>query len=195
MTLIEFGFSGWAIINLLRILRVLRILNFKPFISRAKTLSQYFTALKNFRLAFRNVLIFHCLVMYSYALLGVRKFGHIKFDKGIDEYFSFRTVGSSLRALFMFSSMAGVDSILPALTREENECTPDTIVGGVFHRGDCGNTFWGTVYVFSYSFFSFIAFTNLYVLLILEIIEQLKHNLKQNMRLATENAKSSNAHH
>lgn len=75
----------------------------------------------------------------------------------------------------MLSSMSGIDEILPALTLSgENECIPDWIDATSHHFGDCGSLLWGTVFVYSYIFFSFLTFTNLYMFFIFEIVKQLQ---------------------
>lgn len=157
----------------IRILRVLRIFQFQPLMKRSTLTRVLYKSFNNVRVVLRNLLLFQFMMMYSYCLFGIRKFGHVKLSDGLDENFNFKTVGSSLRVLFMLSSMTGVDRIILPISTER-DCISDHVDHKVLHFSDCGSATGGPLFVFSYTFFSFIIFTNLYFLFIIEITQQFK---------------------
>lgn len=142
------------------LIRVLRLATNSLFLSMFPTIKTLFKTFHLVKPVLFSILLFHAILIWSYALFWGAVFGHLEH--------SVRPLSSPFMAMYLLSAFQGVDLIYLMLSNEV-DCGTEVR----YAPGDCGH--WGiaTVFVFSYIFLSIILTINLYLVFILELVHQL----------------------
>ena len=150
--------------SLLRVLRVFRIARLLRLVEFAKGIRQLLWALMISLPALFNVGALLFLVIFTYGIIGMSAFGHVKQEGDLNDIVNFATFGSSLSLLFRLSTGAGWNDIMDSLLLKPPDCDPNYMS---LPHGNCGSI--GAIfYLVSYIVIVFLIIINMYIAIILE---------------------------
>uniref|UniRef100_F7AKN1 Sodium channel protein n=1 Tax=Ornithorhynchus anatinus TaxID=9258 RepID=F7AKN1_ORNAN len=154
--------------TLFRIIRLARIGRILRLVRAAKGIRTLLFALMMSLPALFNIGLLLFLVMFIYSIFGMANFAHVKFDKGFDDIFNFRTFASSMLCLFQITTSAGWDKLLNPILNKEHPFCDLNITNTGCNKSNCGNPTIGIIYFVSYIIISFLIVVNMYIAVILE---------------------------
>ncbi|KAG8521590.1 Sodium channel protein type 11 subunit alpha [Galemys pyrenaicus] len=147
--------------TLFRIIRLARIGRILRLVRAARGIRTLLFALMMSLPSLFNIGLLLFLVMFIYAIFGMKCFSDVKMEAGIDDIFNFQTFVGSMLCLFQITTSAGWDSLLRPMLREDAAgCDPKT--------QNCGRSAIAIAYFVSYIIISFLIVVNMYIAVILE---------------------------
>ncbi|XP_054549163.1 sodium channel protein type 11 subunit alpha [Talpa occidentalis] len=147
--------------TLLRIIRLARIGRILRLVRAARGIRTLLFALMMSLPSLFNIGLLLFLIMFIYAIFGMKCFSDVKLEAGVDDIFNFQTFVGSMLCLFQITTSAGWDSLLRPMLREGTpECNPEI--------QNCSRSAIATAYFVSYIIISFLIVVNMYIAVILE---------------------------
>ncbi|KAF7476438.1 hypothetical protein GHT09_012407 [Marmota monax] len=145
--------------TLFRIVRLARIGRILRLVRAARGIRTLLFALMMSLPSLFNIGLLLFLVMFIYAILGMKFFSEVRKGAGIDDIFNFKTFEGSMLCLFQITTSAGWDSLLnPMLNSgESGNSSANSHLPAV-----------ATAYFVSYIIISFLIVVNMYIAVILE---------------------------
>lgn len=151
----------------LRLGRIGRILHVIPWTRRIRKLLLAFV--KSIPALF-NIAFVLFLTMVIFSLIGMFNFAYVKKEVEISDLFNFETFWSSLICLFMTSTTTAWDGLLLPIMNKPPYCDPLAEHPGFDVTGDCSSPILGITFFITYVLLSFLLLIQLYVAVVLEII-------------------------
>uniref|UniRef100_A0A8D2DS21 Sodium channel protein n=1 Tax=Sciurus vulgaris TaxID=55149 RepID=A0A8D2DS21_SCIVU len=145
--------------TLFRIVRLARIGRILRLVRAARGIRTLLFALMMSLPSLFNIGLLLFLVMFIYAILGMKCFSEVKKESGIDDIFNFETFEGSMLCLFQITTSAGWDSLLNPMLNS-----------GDSHNSSANSHLptVATAYFVSYIIISFLIVVNMYIAVILE---------------------------
>ncbi|XP_061701700.1 sodium channel protein type 4 subunit alpha B [Syngnathoides biaculeatus] len=153
------------LIIVIRLTRVIRILHLFRF---SKGVRRLLYALMRSLPALFNIGLFLSVMMFIFAVFGMKNFAYVKKGALLDDMFNFETFGNSIICLLTITTTAGWDGLLFPIMRTPPDCDPDMENAGTSVVGDCGSPVVGVIFCVSYITLSFLVVVNMYLVVILE---------------------------
>lgn len=147
--------------TLFRIVRLARIGRILRLVRAARGIRTLLFALMMSLPSLFNIGLLLFLVMFIYAIFGMKFFSDVTSEDGIDDIFNFQTFVGSMLCLFQITTSAGWDSLLnPMLRSDAAPCDPKS--------QNCYRSTIAIAYFVSYIIISFLIVVNMYIAVILE---------------------------
>uniref|UniRef100_G3TVK8 Sodium channel protein n=1 Tax=Loxodonta africana TaxID=9785 RepID=G3TVK8_LOXAF len=146
--------------TLFRIVRLARIGRILRLVRAARGIRTLLFALMMSLPSLFNIGLLLFLVMFIYAIFGMKYFSEVKQESGIDDMFNFQTFVSSMLCLFQITTSAGWDTLLNPMLKTNDPCD--------FSLENCYLPAIAIAYFVSYIIISFLIVVNMYIAVILE---------------------------
>uniref|UniRef100_A0A2K6ESW7 Sodium channel protein n=1 Tax=Propithecus coquereli TaxID=379532 RepID=A0A2K6ESW7_PROCO len=148
--------------TLFRVVRLARIGRILRLVRAARGIRTLLFALMMSLPSLFNIGLLLFLVMFIYAIFGMKCFSEVKPGSGIDDIFNFQTFAGSMLCLFQITTSAGWDALLKPMLRSEDSCNSSS-------PDKCRHlSVIATTYFVSYIIISFLIVVNMYIAVILE---------------------------
>lgn len=151
----------------LRLFRLTRILHVIPWTRRIRKLLLAFVKAVP---ALFNITFVLFVTMVIFSLIGMFNFAYVKKQAMIDDVFNFETFWSSMICMFMTSTTTAWGGLLLPILNKPPACDPWAEHPGTDVIGDCSSPILGLVFFFTYLLFSFLLLIQLFITVVLEII-------------------------